>query len=65
MRPHRVAVEVLDDRPALLDRRADEMRDRRLAGPGQACEPEREAAVAATLGVGVLVGVDVLSHLTP
>ncbi len=46
MRAHGVAVEVLDDRAALLELRADEVRDRRLAGAGEAGEPEREAAAA-------------------
>jgi hypothetical protein len=60
-----VAVEVLDDRAALLDRGADQVGDRRLAGAAQAGEPEREPAFAAAVGLGMLVRVDVLSNLTP
>jgi len=43
----------------------DEVRDRRLAGTGEAREPEREAAVSSAVGLRVLVPVDVLSHSTP
>src|SRR6185295_195429 len=63
VRPHRVAVEVLDDRAAFLEGRADEMRDRRLPRPGQPGEPEREAALPPPVALRVLVPVDVLSHV--
>ena len=38
----------------------DEVRDRRLAGAGEPGEPEREAAAAACVRLGMLVRVDVL-----
>src|SRR4029453_13067895 len=65
MRADCVAVEILDDRAALFDRRTDEVRDRRLAGAREPREPERESAFAATLRLGMLVGIDVVSHSTP
>ena len=63
MRAHGVAVEVLDDEAAALELRADEVRDRRLARARQPREPEREAALAAAVGLGVLVRVDVFGHM--
>ncbi len=65
MRADGVAVQVLDDLAAPLELGPDEVRDGRLARAGQPCEPEREAAFAACIGLGVVVGVDVLSHSTP
>jgi hypothetical protein len=60
-----VAVEVLDDVAAPIELRPDEVRDGGLAGARETGEPEREAALAAGIRLGVVVGVDVLSHLTP
>jgi hypothetical protein len=60
MHPHVVAVEVLDDEAAPVELRADEMRDRRLAGAGQPREPEREAAGPDVCGLRMLGGLDVV-----
>ena len=61
-RAHRVAVEVLDDRAALVELGADEVRDRRLPGAGETREPEAETASARLTRLGVLVAVDVFRH---
>src|SRR5581483_953608 len=53
-----VAVEVLDDEAAPVELRPDQVGDRRLAGPGQAGEPEREAARADAVRLRVVVSVD-------
>src|SRR5262249_41831048 len=50
IRAHGVAVEVLDDMSAAVELGPDEMRDRRLAGAGEAGEPEREASTANGVG---------------
>src|SRR5205807_9892704 len=60
-----VAVQVLDDAAALVERRPDEVRDRRLPGPGEAGEPEGEAPAARAVGLGMLVRVAVLGHEAP
>ena len=65
VRADRVAVEVLDDVAALVERRADEVRDGGLAGAREPREPEREPASAGALGLGVLVGEDVVGHRSP
>ena len=63
VRAHRVAVEVLDDEAAAIHLRADVMRDRRLARAGETGEPEGEATASVGLRLGVLVRVDVLTHV--
>ncbi len=62
MRAHGVAVEVLDDRAALVELGADEVGDRRLAGARETREPEGEAASARLARLRVLVAVDVFRH---
>ncbi len=63
VRAHRVAVEVLDDEAAAIHLRADVVRDRRLARAGETREPEGEATASVGLRLGVLVRVDVLTHV--
>ena len=62
MLAHRVAVEVLDDEAALVELRPDHVRDRRLARPREAGEPQGEAARPHPIGLGVLVRMDVVAH---
>src|SRR5262249_15409049 len=59
VRAHRVAVEVLDDRAALVELGPDEVRDRRLPGAREPREPQGEAAPANAIRLRMLVGVDV------
>jgi hypothetical protein len=58
-----VAVEVLDDVAAPVELRPDEVRDGGLAGAREPGEPEREPALPAALGLGMLVCIDVFGHV--
>ena len=51
--------------PRAVELGPDEVRDRRLARAREAGEPEREAAAADGVGLGVLVRVDVVGHASP
>src|SRR5947207_6237873 len=63
--PYVVAVEVLDDEPAPVELRPDEVRDRGLARAREPGEPEREAAGPDVRRLRVLGGVDVVGHVPP
>ena len=65
VRADRVAVEVLDDEAARVELRPDDVRDRRLARAREPGEPEREAAAADAVRLGMLVREDVVGHGSP
>ncbi len=59
-----VSVQVLDDVPALLEERPDQVGDRALARAGEPGEPQGEAALPFLVRLGMLVRVDVFGHFS-
>src|SRR5204863_8587861 len=54
VRANDVAVEMVDDEAALLELGLHDVRDRRLAGRAEPCEPDDEAAHGATSAEGIV-----------